>query len=110
MKVLNRGIMPDKTKIQLEDWSEDYPSFHAKSDVIAAYPIAKVSASRTVFEGINRQPCVWEYPPQYHSFRLCLRFPCGSDAEKAYSKLLDGTARLLDYVEYMEEKKYAACI
>lgn len=38
MKVLIKGLMPDGTKIQIEDWSNDYPTFHKYGDLIAAYP------------------------------------------------------------------------
>ena len=43
MKIIERTIMPDGTKIQLEDWSvfntEDLPDLYGLS--ISAYPIAK---------------------------------------------------------------------
>lgn len=110
MQILFKGAMPDKTKIQIEDWSEDFPSLHQKNDVVAAYPVAKAAASRKVFQGINGLPCVWEYPRKYDSFRLCLQFPCASDAESAYNNLLNGTAQLLDYKDYIQEKKYIECL
>lgn len=37
MKVLEKGVMLNKTKIQIEDWSGDY-TFLAYADTIAAYP------------------------------------------------------------------------
>lgn len=110
MKVLNKGVMPDGTKIQLEDWSMDFPSLHTRNDVLAAYPVAKRSVIRTEFEGIGHFPCVHEYPQRYYSFRLALQFPNASDAETAYINLLNNGANLLDYVEYMQEKKYASCL
>lgn len=110
MRILAKGTMPDKTRIQIEDWSEDIPSLHAKNDVVAAYPIAKQSATRSEYVGISGMPSVWEYPQRYRTFRLALRFPSSVDAETAYNNLLNGNAVLLDYADYMEEKKYAKCL
>lgn len=43
MQVIDRSIMPDGTKIQLEDWhdenTKEYPDLHGYT--IGAYPIAK---------------------------------------------------------------------
>ena len=39
MKIIDKATMPDGTKIQLEDWSEDYPKLFGL--VIAGYPIAQ---------------------------------------------------------------------
>lgn len=110
MKVLNKGVMPDGTKIQMEDWHEDFPTIHTPKDVVAAYPIAKHYATRSEYEGISYIPCVHEYPERYRTFRLALQFPCTDDAEAAYNNLLNGVARLLDYEKYFQEKKYANCL
>ena len=110
MKVLCKGRMPDNTKIQMEDWSKDFPSLHTENDVIAAYPVAKRSAKRRTFEAGSFFTCVWEYPKMYQEFRLALKFGCARDAEEAYKKLLCGEAKLLDYKDYMREKAYASCI
>lgn len=40
MKVLERSVMPNGIKIQLEDWKEVYPN-STKTISIGAYPIAK---------------------------------------------------------------------
>lgn len=109
MRVTDKGVMPDKTKIQTEDWSQDLPSIHKKNDVVAAYPLAKQPAITSTFEGVNGFRS-WEYPARYNTFRLAFRFPCATDAESAYNKLLNGDACLLDYVEFMQEKKYAICL
>jgi hypothetical protein len=109
MRITTKGIMPDKTKIQMEDWSQDIPSIHTINDVVAVYPIAKQPATVLEFEGVNgfRR---FEYPQQYRRFRLALQFPCETDAKTAYDRLLNGNAELLDYVEYMQEKKLANCL
>lgn len=109
MQVLTKGVMPDKTKIQLEDWSTNFPALHAENDTLVAYPIAKQPATVLEFECVNgfRK---YEYPQLYRTFRLAFQFPCAADAEAAYNKLLIGTANLLDYEEYMQEKKYSDCL
>ena len=101
--------MPDKTKVQIEDWHQDLPSLHVACDTLAAYPVCKQPAIIREFVGVNgfRRS---EYPERYRNFRLALQFPCVEDAETAYNKLLNGEANLLDYSEYMQEKKYAVCI
>lgn len=38
MKIISKGRMPNGVKIQLEDWSEDYPGITGL--MIGAYPIA----------------------------------------------------------------------
>lgn len=47
MKIIDKAILPDGTKIQLEDWhsenSEKYPDLHGYT--IGAYPIAKNTSS-----------------------------------------------------------------
>ena len=55
MKVLERATMPDGTKIQIEDWSEDY-SFHSFADLVAAYPVARNSIGKRRF----RATCQFE--------------------------------------------------
>lgn len=101
MTVLKKGVTPDKTKIQIEDWSRDMPRLHAAADVVAAYPVAMRSA---IAKGSM------EYPKMYNTFRLALKFKCANDAEKAFQKLSNGSASLLDYEEHMEEKKYASVL
>lgn len=46
MKVLMKGITPDGTKIQIEDWSKDYPSCHKYGDLLVAYPKIRGRAER----------------------------------------------------------------
>lgn len=48
MQILNKAVMPDGTKIQLEDWhdenTKEYPDLHGYT--IGAYPIAKNTNNR----------------------------------------------------------------
>ena len=45
MKVIETRNITSKVDgeylLQMEDWSEDYPSLHAYADQLAAYPVAK---------------------------------------------------------------------
>lgn len=109
MRVTVKGVMPDKTKIQMEDWSQEFPSIHSENDVVAAYPIAKQPATTLAFEGVFgfRK---YEYPQQYRTFRFALQFPCSDDAEAAYQNLVNGNASLLDYEKYAQNKEYAKCL
>ena len=47
MKVIETKNITSKVDgeylLQMEDWSEDYPSLHAYADQLAAYPVAKGS-------------------------------------------------------------------
>ena len=47
MKVIEKRNITSKVDgeylLQMEDWSEDYPSLHAYADQLAAYPVAKGS-------------------------------------------------------------------
>ena len=61
MEILDRAVMPDGTKIQLEDWhsenTEKYPDLHGY--IIGAYPIAKNTNKRGLIKTGER-------------FRLCI--------------------------------------
>ena len=74
MKVLVEGMMPDKTKIQIEDRRDD-EAFHIHADTIAAYPT-------------NRHG---------ERFRAEKRFESGDAAACAFKELLSGKATLDDY-------------
>lgn len=93
MRIVNKGVMPDGTKIQLEDWSEDYP-FYAPVAHIAAYPIAKESRDRAG---------VWCYPERRKPFRLSFYFGMDTSAELAFLSLLDGEKGLADFSAYADD-------
>lgn len=109
MRVTVKGVMPDKTKIQMEDWSQDFPSIHSENDVVAAYPIAKQPATTLAFEGVFgfRK---YEYPQQYRTFRFALQFPTAADAETAYNNLVSGEVSLLDYEKFAQNKEHVKCL
>ncbi len=74
MKVLEKGVMPNKTKIQIEDWADDY-SFHKYADTIAAYPT-------------NRRG---------EQFRADKQFADEAEAAAAFKELSSGRATLDDF-------------
>ena len=90
MKVIERRNITSKVDgeylLQMEDWSEDYPSVHAYADQLAAYPIAKGS----VYKGN------YSYPRE--KFRLGMKFTSTAQAQKAMNALEDGTKTLKDFV------------
>lgn len=87
MKVLKRDIMPDGTKIQIDDWSKDYPNVYAYASTVGAYPVAKEDSE---YGWIKRN----------QTFRLDLNFDNQEQAEQAFSYLLDGKKKLIDYQNY----------
>ena len=90
MKVIERRNITSKVDgeylLQMEDWSEDYPSVHAYADQLAAYPIAKGS----VYKGN------YSYPRRGEKFRM--KFTSTAQAQKAMNALEDGTKTLKDFV------------
>ena len=78
--------------LQMEDWSEDYPSLHAYADQLAAYPVAKDSV-------FNRYST---YPKRGEKFRLGMKFTNTMQAEKAMNALEDGTKTLKDFVDIFD--------
>lgn len=100
MRIVKKGVMPDGTAIQLEDWSEDY-SFYAPVSHLAAYPIAKKTLPRVPG---------WCYPEYDKKFRLCFCFGPETSAELAFLALQSGEKQLMDYAEYMDDKELAQCL
>ena len=92
MKVIERRNITSKVDgeylLQMEDWSEDYPSVHAYADQLAAYPIAKGS----VYKGH------YSYPRRGEKFRLGIKSTSTAQAQKAMNALEDGTKTLKDFV------------
>lgn len=107
MKVIKKAAMPDGTAIQIEDWHKDY-SFLAESGTLAAYPIAKAGILKTKLGGSYGGP--WYYPEAGRKFRVSFDFACAADAERVFGKLISGEAQLKDFVEHMNDPKYATCL
>ena len=107
MQIIKKGIMPDGTKIQIEDWSESY-SCYSKCGTVAAYPIAKTSIKKAARGGIYAGP--WYYPAAGEKFRLSFNFNCGDDAAQVFDKLISGESQLKDFTEYMQNPDHAQCL
>jgi hypothetical protein len=97
MKVLQKGIMPNGTPIQIEEWRENY-SFVPYGATIGSYPKSKVS-----HEGAFA-------PKGNVVYRFAFEFDSGEEAETAFKALLEGNKALADYRENLQTKKYADCI
>lgn len=97
MKVLNKTILSDGTKIQVEDWSKDWTCY-SYGETLAAYPESKVT-----LEG--------SFSPNFReSFRCQFNFKSHEQALQAYNELLEGVKVLSDFSEFLKYPEYAVCI
>lgn len=97
MKVLEKGIMPNGTHIQIEEWNENY-NFIPYGSILASYPKSKVS-----YDG--------SFAPKGNSeYRFSFNFESAEEAKKAFDELLSGNKNLSDFADKLYEKKYADCI
>ena len=97
MQVIKRSVMPDGTKIQIEDWHDNY-SFIAQRGTVAAYPVSKATI-----------PGPFE-PTAGVKFRVSFDFDNDCEAEQAFNKLAYGEATLKDFIERMNNPKHAPCL
>ena len=100
MKVIERGIMPDGTGIQIENWQDSYPNSHTLNDTLASYPTAQRTNKRNSPFG-----AVWG-----QSFRLAFRFKSEEQARKAFEQLANGEKTLKDFAKYAEPNSDIDCI
>lgn len=93
MKILKSATMPNGTEIQLEDWSEKYPSVFGL--MIGAYPVVKrTSQFSRVKYGEN--------------FRLSLScYNTNEDVLKDFEALIKGEKRLEDLSKQFYDTKKA---
>ena len=84
MKIRERNTMPDGTKIQIEDWKEDYPGIF-NTITIATYPKAKNTGKHN-------------WVRRGESFRLELQREFDSDeqVEALFKQLVNGKVKLED--------------
>jgi hypothetical protein len=95
MKVLEKGIMPNGTPIQIEEWNENY-SFMPYGSMIASYPKSKVSHDGS-------------YAPKGNqTYRFS--FDTAEETKKAYTELISGVKTLTDFKENLSRKEYEDCI
>lgn len=92
--------MPDGTKIQLEDWSEDYSCF-APVDCIAAYPVSKMSIKKA---------SGYYYPVVNEKFRCSFHFGMDKSAELTFVDLEAGNITLLDIAEFLYNPLLKQCL
>lgn len=97
MKVLEKGIMPNGTVIQIEEWSENY-SFMPYGRTIASYPKSKASHDGTYSPKANER------------YRFEFDFKSHEEAKEVYNKLLNGIIQLSDIKSNLYYPKYADCI
>lgn len=88
MKVLERSVMSNGTKVQLEDWREDYPSVY-NTISIAAYPIAKNTGK-------------YKWIQAGDSFRLTISRGFNSDNEVMgiFKSLVNGTITIEEVADH----------
>ena len=89
MKVIQRGIAPDGTKIQREEWHETN-NFIPFGSTVAAYPIAKENGTG-----------VLEYPEKGRIFRVDFQFENEEEAKKCFIQLLNGEKSLKDFFVFL---------
>lgn len=97
MNILEKSKMKDGTKIQIEDWHDEY-NFMEKGSTLVAYPKSKMN-----MEG--------EYSPKLNrTFRASFNFDNAKDTMEAFKGLKHGIKRLSDFKEYMNNPKNNECI
>ena len=97
MKVLQTGIMPNGTQIQIEEWNENY-SFMPYGSTIASYPKSKVSHEGT-------------YSPKGNQvYRFDFDFKSNEETKEAFTSLVNGSKQLADFKTNLNRKEYVDCI
>ena len=94
MNIVIRGIMPDGTSIQIEDWTCEFPNHY----VTAAYPISKVTL-----------PGAFS-PSEGQRFRYGINFESLYDASECAGSLMSGKKKLADYGDCLERREYIKCV
>lgn len=90
MKVLQKGTLPDGTKIQIEDWSQTYANM-PYAGTVATYPTATQSGDQNRFE-----------PQRGDKFRLAFDFESTEAAAKCFEQLTSGKMQLADFAEHLD--------
>ncbi len=96
-KILKRAIMPDGTKIQIEDWKEVFPNIF-KTIIIAAYPISK----HDNYKGFAT------YPKRGQTFRLALEngWTCDANVYEKFDELVRGNFTLEELSEHFKNDNH----
>jgi hypothetical protein len=93
MKIMLKGTTPDGTKIQIEDWSEDYPTLYKKSSTIGFYPMCKTNIYR------EDKPYLPAYPERNKTFRASLNFDNETETKEAFLLMCGGSKNFLSYMD-----------
>ena len=91
-KLIVHSTVNGDYSLQLEDWSNDYPSVYAKNALLAAYPVAKSSnyGEHTT------------YPKRGQTFRLSMQFASEAEARTAMQELSAQKKILQDFIANFE--------
>ena len=97
MKIIKKGVMPDGTEIQLENWNIDY-EFNPAFSIIAAY-----AKSKMTLDG--------PFAPKAGELRRFeFNFKDAAETEMVFNALSSGEKTLADYKDKLYHPKYADCI
>lgn len=80
MQIIEKALMPDGTRIQLENWSESYPGLPYFWWEVSAYPPEYVNGR------LSRR-----------KFRLGISLETESEARECYESLLSGKKQFAEY-------------
>lgn len=92
MQVIRKGITPNGTHMQIEDWSEDYTCYN-KNATIEFYPMAKENIYK------EEHPDWTPYPKRGERFRASLNFDTETEALEAFVLLENGCREFTDYMD-----------
>lgn len=107
MKVLEKGVIANSNvRIQIEDWSENYPNQHGFADTVVAYPKSKKDRVKMLENSVKKH----RYPRFDEEFRCEFLFDSADSAKDAFSKLVHGQKTLSDYINNLVEPEFAECI
>ena len=97
MEVLEVSSMPCGTKLQIEDWSNDY-DFLPRGSTLAAYPLSKVDLDGQFAPKRNKE------------FRVSFNFDSELEAKQAFNDLSAGSKQLVDFKGCINNPKKIECI
>lgn len=98
MKVLEKGVMPDGTEIQIEEWNENYV-FMPYGSTIGSYPISKKSHMDRPFG-----------PRDGKEYRFSFNFQSYEETKEIFNDLLSGNKALSELKGYMNDPRYSNCL
>ena len=97
MNILEKGIMKDGTKIQIENWKEDY-SFMTYGDTLAIFAISKTNHNGSYS------------PKRNENYRLDFKFNNNEKVKQTFNELILNSKSLIDFKENLVDKEYQDCL